>query len=76
MSLTVVLAVGLDSSTAGHSQNDLAVSGPIVATAESIGEVFHLFLSGDFDLVVLGHTITEKDRDGLTCMIRAPAEDF
>jgi hypothetical protein len=27
MSLTVVLAVGLDSSTAGHSQNDLAVSG-------------------------------------------------
>ena len=48
----------------------------IVATAESIGEVFHLFLSGDFDLVVLGHTITEIDRDGLTCMIRAPAEDF
>jgi DNA-binding response OmpR family regulator len=44
----------------------------IVATAESMGEAFHLFLSGDFDLVVLCHTIPEKGRDGLTCMIRAP----
>jgi hypothetical protein len=53
------------------TQNDLAVSGLFVATAESIGEAFHLFRSGDFDLVVLCHTIPEKDRDGLTCMIRA-----
>jgi DNA-binding response OmpR family regulator len=43
----------------------------IVATAESMGEAFHLFLSGHFDLVVLCHTIPEKGRDGLTCMIRA-----
>lgn len=49
----------------------LQTAGYIVVTAGSIKGVFHLCLNHDFDLVVLCHSISERDRDGLTCMIRA-----
>jgi DNA-binding response OmpR family regulator len=71
MSLAVVLAVGLDPQLLDTRRMLLQSAGYIVATARSIKEAFHLFVNGDFDLVVLCHTIPEKDRDGLTWMIRA-----
>ena len=71
MSTTVILAVGLDAQLL-HTRRMLLQSAKyIVATALSIKEAFHLFVNGDFDLVMLCHTIPEKDRDGLICMIRA-----
>ncbi|MDX6464457.1 MAG: hypothetical protein QOE55_8154 [Acidobacteriaceae bacterium] len=51
----------------------LQSAGYMVVTAHSTKEAFHLFVIGDFDLVLLCHTIPKSDRDGLTCMIRAYA---
>jgi DNA-binding response OmpR family regulator len=71
MSTTVVLAVGLDAQLLDTRKMLLQSAGYIVTTGGSIKEAFHLFVNGDFDLVMLCHTIPEKDRGGLICMIRA-----
>lgn len=71
MSLATILAVGLDSHLLDTRRMILQSAGYIVVTAGSIKEAFHLFLNGDFGLVVLCHSIPERDRDGLACMIRA-----
>jgi DNA-binding response OmpR family regulator len=71
MSPALLLTVGLDSQLLDTRRMVLQTAGYIVVTAGSIKEAFHLCLNHDFDLVVLCHSIPERDRDGLTCMIRA-----
>jgi DNA-binding response OmpR family regulator len=71
MSTTVVLAVGMDAQLLRTRRMLLQSAGYIVATALSMKEAFHLFVNGDFDLVILCHTIPEEEKDGLICMIRA-----
>jgi len=40
-------------------------------SAFSIREAVDRFLSGEFDLVLLDNSLPTKDRDRLTCLIRA-----
>jgi len=37
----------------------------------SVKEAVDIFLTGDFDLVLLDNSLPAKDRDRLTCLIRA-----
>jgi hypothetical protein len=43
----------------------------MVVSASSVKEAIDLFLAGDFDLVILCHSIPATDRERLTCLIRA-----
>jgi CheY-like chemotaxis protein len=49
----------------------LRSEGYIVVSASSIKEAFHQFRDGDFDLMILGKTLPVRDRERLTCLIRA-----
>ena len=71
MPLTLVLAVGLDSPQLKTQNLVLQSAGYTVTTAASIKEAIDLFQSGDFDLILLCPSIASKDRDHLTCLIRA-----
>ena len=71
MPLTAVLSVGSDSSLLGIRRLVLRSAGYIVESAQSVKEAVDRFLSGDFDLVILCHSIPTKERDRLTCLIRA-----
>jgi CheY-like chemotaxis protein len=71
MSLTLVLSVGLGSSVLGTRNSVLQSAGYIVVSASSIKEAVSHFLNGDFDLVLLDNSLSKKDRDRLTCVIRA-----
>jgi len=69
--LTVILAVGLDRSLLGARAQALKSVGYIVKSALSLKEVVDCFSAGDFDLVILCHSIPAKDRERLTCLLRA-----
>lgn len=71
MSLIIVLSVGLGSSVLGTRNLALQSAGYIVVSASSIKEAISHFLNGDFDLVLLDNSLPKKDRDRLTCAIRA-----
>jgi CheY-like chemotaxis protein len=71
MSGTLILSVGIDPLTLYAREAVLRSAGYIVVSAMSIKEAFHLFLDGDFDLMVLCHTLPVRDRERLTCLIRA-----
>jgi CheY-like chemotaxis protein len=71
MAETLILSVGSDPSILYAREEVLRSEGYIVVSASSIGEAFHLFKDGDFDLIILGQTIPAKDRERLTCLIRA-----
>ncbi len=71
MSETLILSVGIDPLTLCAREAVLRSAGYIVVSAMSIKEAFHLFLDGDFDLMVLCHTLPVRDRERLTCLIRA-----
>ena len=71
MSLALVLSVGLDSSLLGTRNSLLLSAGYIVVSAFSLKEAVDRFLTGDFDLVLLDNSLPTKDREGLTCLIRA-----
>lgn len=71
MSETLVLSVGLDPLILDAREEVLKSAGYIVVSAMSIKEAFHLFRDGDFDLMILCHTLPAKDRERLTCLIRA-----
>ena len=71
MSLALVLSVGLDSSLLGTRNLLLQSAGYIVVSAFSLKEAVDRFLTGDFDLVLLDNSLPSKDRDRLTCLIRA-----
>jgi len=71
MSETLILSVGLDPMILDAREEILRSAGFIVVSAVSIKEALHLFRDGDFDLMILCHTLAVKDRERLTCLIRA-----
>jgi hypothetical protein len=71
MSLTVVLAVGLDSWLLATQTTLWRSDGFVVITAGSIHEAIDHFRAGDFDLVLLGDSISLESKERLTFLIRA-----
>jgi CheY-like chemotaxis protein len=71
MPVTVVLAVGLDSWKLTAQSAVLRSAGFIVIAANSIRDAIDHFRAGDFDLVLLDHSISNEDRERLSFLIRA-----
>jgi CheY-like chemotaxis protein len=71
MSLTIILSVGFDPDLSGPRNVVLQSEGHVVISASSLNEAVSLFRGGDFDLVVLCHSMPEIDRNRFTCLIRA-----
>lgn len=71
MPLTLVLSVSLDAALLSTRNLVLQSAGYTVVAAFSIKEAVDCFLGGDFDLVLLCQSIPTKDKDRLTCCIRA-----
>ncbi len=71
MSQTLVLSVGSDPFILDARDFILRSAGYIVVSAMSIEEAVHLFRDGDFDVIVLCHSLPMKDCERLTCLIRA-----
>jgi DNA-binding response OmpR family regulator len=71
MQLTFILSVGQDPVLLANRNLILRTAGYIVESAHSVQQAARQLRSGDFDLVLLCHTIEAKDRDRLTCLIRA-----
>jgi DNA-binding response OmpR family regulator len=71
MSLTVILAVGLDEWQLAMQSSAWRGAGYIPITARSVRDAIELFRSGDFDLVMLGDSLSVDDEERLTRLIRA-----
>jgi CheY-like chemotaxis protein len=67
----VVLAAGFDQSLMTTRIRVLQSAGYVVVRVSSLKETVYHFQSGDFDLVLLCHSIPAADREHLTCLIRA-----
>jgi CheY-like chemotaxis protein len=68
---TVLLAVGLDSSLLATQKIAWQSAGYFVTTTTSIREALLQVNQGDFDIVLLGHSISAESRERLTFLIRA-----
>ena len=68
--LTVVLAVGLEPSLLATQSTEWKSAGYIVQSAGSIREAINHFRDGDFDLVLLGNSISPENKERLTLLIR------
>jgi hypothetical protein len=71
MPQTVVLAVGLDGPHPASQTSAWRSAGYFVTSAASIRDAIVHFRDGDFDLVLLGHSIPADSRERLTFLIRA-----
>jgi DNA-binding response OmpR family regulator len=71
MPLTVVLAIGLESSLPPMQNAVWKSAGYIVTSVWSIHEAIDRFKVGDFDLVILGHSLPPESRERLVFLIRA-----
>ena len=71
MSSAMILSVGIDPQHLISRASFLVRTGVMVVSALSLAEAVHLFQIGGFDLVLLCHSLTVKDRERLTCLIRA-----
>ena len=71
MSSAMILSVGLNEAFLSSRASLLVSAGYIVVSALSVKEAIGLFQVGGFDLIVLCHSIPDKDRERLTCLIRA-----
>lgn len=71
MPQTVILAVGLDSSLLADRHSIWQTAGYFITSAGSIREAILQFKNGDFDLILLGHSIPAESRERLTSLIRA-----
>lgn len=71
MSNTRILSVGEDRMLLGTRNTILGAAGYIVESARSLKQAIDHFLAGYFDVVILCYSIVSKDRDLLTCWIRA-----
>jgi len=69
--LAVVLAIGFDPWQIEAQRTVWRSAGCFVTAAESMREALGEFMGGDFDLVLLDHSIPAEDRDRLTSWIRA-----
>ncbi len=68
---TLVLSVCLDSSLLKTRRALLESAGYTVVSAFSLREAVDRFRDGDFDLILLSHSLPKQDRDRLVCLIRA-----
>jgi CheY-like chemotaxis protein len=71
MSVNIVLAVGLDSWLLTRHSALWRSAGYIVLAAASVREAIDHFKTGDFDLVLLGDSMSEENKERLTYLIRA-----
>jgi DNA-binding NtrC family response regulator len=71
MSLTVVLAVGLDSRLLATQSTLRRNEGFVVMNAGSIQEAIEHFKAGDFDLVLLEDSISLDNKERLAFLVRA-----
>jgi CRP/FNR family cyclic AMP-dependent transcriptional regulator len=71
MRVTVVLAVGLNTSLLTAQSFAWKSAGYIVTSTGSVKEAIEHFRNGDFDLVLVGHTIPIEHRERLALLIRA-----
>jgi hypothetical protein len=69
MSFTVILALGLDSLVAGQ-RSVWQSAGYFVTPITSINEAIAHLREGDFDLVLLGHSIPTDSKERFTFLIR------
>ena len=67
----IVLAVGFESSLMTARMLALQSAGYVVVRGSSLKETVHHLQSGDFDLVLLCHSVPATDRERLTSLIRA-----
>src|ERR1700710_705455 len=65
------LSVGSHPNLVGLRNAALQSEGYIVTSAFSLREAVSLFHDGDFDLILLCHSVPEIDRNRLACLIRA-----
>jgi DNA-binding response OmpR family regulator len=72
MPLTIVLSVGFDPALLMTRVLVLQSAGYLVEQASSVTKAIDLFQAGDFNLVLLCHSVPRKDRDRLTSLIRDP----
>jgi CheY-like chemotaxis protein len=70
ISATLVLNVGRDSPLLDTRAMLLRSAGYIVESTPSMADAIHRFRTGDFDLVILCHSIPEQDRQRLIDLIR------
>lgn len=70
MSTTVVLAVGLDPAQLAVQESPWSTAGLIIVPVWSIRDAIEHFKAGDFDLVLLGHSLSAESRERLTFLIR------
>lgn len=70
MSTAVILAVGLDSSLLAEQRRLPECAGYVFVAAGSIREAIDHFRTGDFDLVLLGDSLSLEDQERLTFLIR------
>ena len=70
MSQTLVLSIGLDLAVLNSRDLLLQSADYIVVPAMSAEEGFRLFQDGDFDLIILCHTLPIEDCERLTRFIR------
>ena len=71
MPLIIVLSVGFDPSLLRARGLVLESAGYLVESASTVKEAADRFQSGDFDLLLLCHSVPRKDRHRLTSLIRA-----
>ena len=70
MSQTLVLSIGFDLALLDIRNQVLQSAGYIVVSAMSAEEAIHLFRDGDFDLVILCHSLPREHCERLTHFIR------
>jgi DNA-binding NtrC family response regulator len=71
MQTTLVLAVGLDSSQFENRYSVLRASKCFVTSVGSIQEAISHFHHGDFDLVLIGNSLSAESRERLAFLIRS-----
>lgn len=71
MSITLVLAIGQDSTLFEAQRRVLQSAGYLVTSAWSMKAAIEEFQEGDFDLVVLSHSLPMESRSRLIRLIRA-----
>jgi hypothetical protein len=70
MQLTVPLAVGLDSSLLQRQRSVWPATGYRVTSAGFVREDIARFHEGDFDMVVLSHSLSAESRERFALLIR------
>jgi hypothetical protein len=72
--LTIILAVGVDSSFLASQRSIWEPAGCYVTSAGSIREAIIQFRDGDFDLILLGDSIPIENQERMTFLIRASGD--